>query len=84
MPNTEVNVTSTQTNLAQSIVNHKTPIAVAIAEYVRSLMHGNPDTPYVFGAVKQGVQVHVWELLPTGEPAIDPGANDSAPFRKAA
>lgn len=59
MPNTEVNVTSTQTNLAQSIVNHKTPIAVAIAEYVRSLMHGNPDTPYVFGAVKQGVQVHV-------------------------
>lgn len=46
-------------NLAQQIKKNKTPIAVAIAEYVGSLMHNNPDTPYVFGAVKQDIQSQV-------------------------
>jgi dTDP-4-dehydrorhamnose reductase len=58
MSTTEFNITS-PTNLAQSIAHKKTPIVVAIAEYVRSLMHNNPDTPYAFGEVKQGVREHV-------------------------
>lgn len=39
------------TNLAQRIAKRKTPIAVAIAEYIRSLIHSDPEHIYAFGKV---------------------------------
>jgi hypothetical protein len=85
MSNTELNVTSAPMSLAQSIAHKKTPIVVAIAEYVRSLMHNNPDTPYAFGEVKQGVREHVWwVLLPAGETTLTPAANDIPLLKEAA
>lgn len=35
-------------NLAQQIMKSKTPIAVAVGEYIRSLLHSTPNAPYIF------------------------------------
>ena len=40
----------------------ETPIAVAIAEYIRSLIHSEPDHVYVFGKVSQDVKSQVADI----------------------
>lgn len=47
------------TNLAQRIAKRKTPIAVAIAEYIRSLIHSDPEHIYAFGKVSDWVKAQV-------------------------
>ena len=41
------------TNLAQQLKKRKTPIAVAIAEYIQSLIHSTPEDIYIFGKVSE-------------------------------
>jgi hypothetical protein len=50
------------TSLAHKIVNRKTPIAVAIAEYIRSLIHSDPEHVYVFGKVSEWVKAQVSDI----------------------
>lgn len=70
--------TSEPTNLAQQIVGNKTPIAIAVAEYIRSLLHSSPDNVHVFGSVS-GVKKQVWELTSNSSDtklSQSPAAND--------
>lgn len=62
MTTSETTTSSETVNLAHKILKRKTPIAVAIAEYIRSLIHSEPDHVYVFGKVSQDVKSQVADI----------------------
>jgi len=70
---TSETTTSESKSLAELAIDNKTPIAVAIAEYVGSLIHRHPDAPYIFGKVKQDTSSQIWEVLVWGQSTEDMG-----------